>query len=550
MKCIDADGYVTYTRICSQNNTVSEIQMDVTGNVIQSTDDDNRITTYNAGTVDVEATRTKPTANMRNGGAKITNKNHSSTITAKASNGDNNTISINTTADAQDTISTNNTDSVSDHTNNNDSIIENAKQEKNPDSNSLDNNTATRITDSDGPVITNAKIELEKQDARVVITGSQFGSREGQAAPILFDFTEVAYENGVENAHHKSFEDGQAILRIDEDPKALWYKSSNHPPPLFTLSRPQRHENSKAHYYLEGENSFLGWPSAYGGLDPPVNNKKLYIAWWLKIKYDPRYYWSVSREDSSGTFKTHELVEINGIRGIYIGQSNKGISKNMEQFIFSGQINANKMKGHIISGLKSGATTRFPTTFAGATGAGYLSPGANKYIRVWNKSDGHDLRLSWTQRQVWQKSISDSSYHADINVGGWSLMQLWLDFDKGNVTARVNVNGAEFTSDINIDTVNSILSPTIALLGFNGKIQVFQITEVDDIYFDNRFSHIAISEKPEYSSLNSYEHQLITSWKNNQIEFKLNLGSINPDQEYYLYVITEEGKVNKNGFKL
>lgn len=393
------------------------------------------------------------------------------------------------------------------------------------------------------PVINSAQIPSLDNGAQITLTGSGFSSIAGNVAPILFDFTSEAYENGVLNTHQSQFKDGQAVLRPTEDPSTLWEKASNN---VFVVSSlPARTPLSDAHYLMPGQNSFLGWPTAYGGSDTPVDNQKLYVAWYLKMKYDPRYYWAVSKESLSGSFIPGELVTVNGIDGTFIGIGTQGNGTGMLEFELPDQINANNLAGYQIKGLVSGSTVRFPLMFAAGTGTGYETPGSNKYLRVWEDPSGKaGVRISWTQMQ-----FDSYWYSAPVTPEKWHLMEVMLDTDKGQLSAYVDRSFLA-TVDIKTTAFPGKWSPTIALLGFDGKIQEFQKTEIDDIYMDNKFARVVLGNKPQFADLKSYELQLPEKWSDGYIKFKLNYGSIDPKSVAYIYVIREDGSVNSEGFPL
>jgi hypothetical protein len=395
---------------------------------------------------------------------------------------------------------------------------------------------------------------------QLLIEGAGFGIRPGEAAPVLMDFAEYAYENGVLNEHHMDFIQGQDVKRVNADPDTLWIKSSVEATPV-AIARPPRLERlasgrldfSEAHYLMEGANSFLGWPAAYGGFDTPVDNQRLYVSWFMKPKYNPRWYWSTTPLSQRGEFVPGEAVIINGIRGTFIEISDVGISAGMLQFILPGQGNANNLAGQKMVGLNSGAELTFHTDFAGSSGVGYLAPGSNKYLRVWEDPNGREgIRLSWTNGQITQSglSTSENSFSADVLPGKWNFMELFIDLNAGSAIAKVN-GKKEFEEYFGSDKdVEGKRSPTLALLGFNGKIQVHQRVEVDDVYMDHRFSRVLIGDKPNFSDLESYKLQVPVEWSDNRILIKPGRNGIEFPEAAYLYVVNGNGDVNENGFPL
>lgn len=218
----------------------------------------------------------------------------------------------------------------------------------------------------------------------------------------------------------------------------------------------------------------------------------------------------------------------------------------MLHFEIAGQRNANNLKGEVIVGQRSNASTVFPSEFARGTGVGYETPGSNKYLRVWEDPQGKEgVRISWTQMTV------DSDWTAaPVTPDQWHLMEFMLDTDSGELkvyTDRELLTTVDVTDEINYP---GKWSPTIALIGFNGKTQEFQDIRIDDIYMDKTFSRVALGDKPYFSELSSYELQYPLKWSSNSIDVELNFGGLEPNHKSYLYVIDEYGQVNEKGYPL
>lgn len=393
---------------------------------------------------------------------------------------------------------------------------------------------------------------------QLLIEGAGFGARQGPVSPVLMDFAEYAFERGMLNEHQRDFTEAQAVERVKPDPETLWVKPSvgsslEASAPRLQKLVADRLDLSDAHYLMEGANSFLGWPAAYGGFETPVDNTKLYVAWFMKPKYDPRWYWSTTPVNQIGEFIPGEAIVINGIEGTFIDRSDAGISAGMLQFVLPGQRNANNLTGQRLVGIESGAEVTFHPDFAGSSGTGFLSPGSNKYIRVWEDPNGKEgIRLSWTNHQITQAGLtsSESAFLAEVNAGEWNFMELFIDSNAGKVIAKVN-GRKDFEETFGSDKdFEGKWSPTVALLGFNGKIQVHQRVEVDDIYIDHRFSRVLIGDKPSFSELDSYRLQIPVEWSDNQIKIKPGRNGVEFNEASYLYVVNENGEVNERGFPL
>ena len=400
------------------------------------------------------------------------------------------------------------------------------------------------------PRVTQVYSESLAQGSVLTIEGSGFLREEDNPSAIMFDMADHALIAGEVNAHNDKFKDGDAISRLDEDPDTLWWKPSATlnaaaETPRIVRSEGGRGYDTNAHYLLPGYNSFLGWPAAYGGDNTPTDNAKLYVSWYLKMSYDPRYYWAISPVGLEGEFIPGEDIEINGIPGRFAGIGTAGLAKDMLHFEIIGQQNANKLKAEKIRGLSSGASTIFPSDFAAGSGEGYEPPGSNKYIRVWEDPRGAEgLRAAWTQMQV-----STDWASAPVTAEKWHLMEFFVDTDESEIRTYVDRQHL-LTTKTSMPAVEGKWSPTIALLGFNGKIQQFQDTRIDDIYMDNSFSRVVLSDKEHFSEVEAYELQYPLSWSSGEINVFINYGSLDRNSQTYLYVIDEKGAVNETGYPL
>ncbi|MBU2955607.1 hypothetical protein [Marinobacter sp. F3R08] len=393
---------------------------------------------------------------------------------------------------------------------------------------------------------------IQSGTKNILVYGSGFGTK-SQAAPVLVDRVEVAYENGQLSALHSAVDAAQVVLRSSDSNESLWEKSSLNID--VDTSRASRHSASSSHYYFEGENNFLGWPNAYGGTNTSVDNRQLYLSWWYKPKFDPGSYWAFTAESINGTFKGMETLLVEGgYEGTYIGIDRDGLIN----AVFPG-LGSNSLKGKRIKGALSGATTIFPSESRKGSGSGYETPGSQKLARIWEDPNGGDgIRLSWTQMHQTLSSHNNVSgvvnwENTPLNAGQWNHLELELDTVKGRV--RLFLNGENFSSfefDPSLDQMGK-WSPTIAGLGLNGKVGKLQEGEIDDIYFDKTVQRVLIGDAAVFSDLKNYELQRPVSWKDNEIEVSLFLGQFSGRENLhglYLYVFDKHGNVNSRGYEI
>jgi len=414
---------------------------------------------------------------------------------------------------------------------------------------------------SASPQVTSVTIsEREGEPEKLIIQGIGFGSKE-QAAPVLFDQLDASFENGTLNKAFQSLEHGDKIPSTTMGQDSIWAGVSSGAwdsfTPEVTTQAPPRHKGSKKHYLLLGHDSTIGNPVAYGGdsgWKTPTDNKQLYVSWWFKPKYTPSLYWRISSDESQVNFIPGETLDIGGIaEAQYIGKDKDGLLN----IVFMKQPpHIEELKSKPIIGQSSRAQTSFPSQFIDSSGVGYESPGAQKYIRVWEDSNGKDgIRFSWTQMHASVVSTNNSIASATVwdfrhlDPNKWNHLELELDSEIGIIQLYVNskpLNPISF--DPRLDMPG--LSPTVALLGLNGKVGKLQISEIDDIYIDKTRQRVLIGDADSYNNVNHWEVQKPTSWDNNNISVEVFKGSLENYKNGYIYVFDSNGLVNKQGIAI
>jgi hypothetical protein len=399
------------------------------------------------------------------------------------------------------------------------------------------------------------------QGAIVTVTGTGFDEKL-QPMPIMYDLTDKAYLNGVLNNHQSSFAEGQAVLRSNMDVNSLWAKPSNNSvtskAPTVTYAMPHRNVHINSHYKFEGPNSFLGWPVVYGGSETPLNNNQLYVSWWYKPLYDPKYYWRWNLSNiqgnfiaGAGPFQPGEKIILNAnILGSIDGQV-IWLEGNELHFVANGAAAATHLRGVTITGVSSGATAVLSDN-----DTQFISPGSNKFIRIWEESTGKDgLRTSWTQQQVTHlkpDGVALTTYkYPSLIINGWNHLEVEIDLATDRFRSWVN---SELLYDMDISLAmqnDSAFSPTIASLGFNGKNQTYQRVELSEIYMDKELQRIFIGDALIWADVTHAEIQLPTSWSDIEIKFDANLGAFNGiDNAMSIYVFDKNGLVNSTGISI
>src|SRR5690606_28089657 len=106
----------------------------------------------------------------------------------------------------------------------------------------------------------------------------------------------------------------------------------------------------------------------------------------------------------------------------------------------------------------------------------------------------------------------------------WNLLELEMDTGLGVIRLRVNaVELTKLTFDPSTDFAGR-WSPTVALIGLDGKVGKLQEGHLDDIYIDNSLQRVIVGNSPSFENLTHYEVQRPISWSNTRAQFELQKG--------------------------
>lgn len=407
------------------------------------------------------------------------------------------------------------------------------------------------------PVVTDVTVEggEPKHGEMIKLRGAGFGVKQ-QAAPLFVDYVEEVYVNGVIRDAYSSFQDGQAIRPASSDSNSLWAAATSVTPVRYVRTGSQRHRFDVARYHFSGEDSWLGRPVAYGGVDgwsTPKDNPQLYVSWWVKVDYNSAFYWRISPRYIEGDFVPGEKVSSqSNMSGIFIGVDKEGLLN----FEFDGQRNANNLRNVTFVGSKSNAKVVFPEEFRGGSGYGFETPGT-KQLRVWDDPNSLGIRASLSQTDFYVGSSQNRDYSSnmvyqfrDMNSSRWHHFEVELDVEAGTLKSWFN---GELGGIAKFDPRAAALgkySPTIALIGNNAKQDQLQNMYISEIYMDKSIQRVIIGDSDSYSGLSHYEVQRPVSWSDGAIDFAFNLGSLDFSEGLYVYVFDSNGVPNQKGFPL
>lgn len=71
-----------------------------------------------------------------------------------------------------------------------------------------------------------------------------------------------------------------------------------------------------------------------------------------------------------------------------------------------------------------------------------------------------------------------------------------------------------------------------------------------DIYLDHSLARVVLTDNADYSASKIIEPQIPTSWSNDSIEFKLNLGRLSPSDNAYIFVVSPDGVRSASGLPI
>ena len=416
-----------------------------------------------------------------------------------------------------------------------------------------------------------------KSGQLMYIVGAGFGSKD-QSAPILYDQTDVTWENGIANKYQSTFKDMTLVKRVGVDPNTIWTKPSlpkeHSTGMLVTNSRQTRDGALGAHYYGKGNVNFLGWPKASGGEKTAYQSSRMYSAFWIKLPFDLTNYYAIPAEKNPSSFITGgsesygEEIKIEGVDGLgkVIAYENVGMLPNGWLFIEppSG-VSIKELTGKRIVGLDSGAEVVFPESpsLSKFDQYGFLSP-RGKYARFWSDPSGTGYRfslanlgLAGTGESIWANAFGSLS----PKPGKWNLFEVEIDLGSSpSLTAWLNgmvylASDNEWSEALKSSSVADATGLTIALLGIDDFMPVPFTVELDDIYLDKSLHRVLLCNLPTIEEVRSKgahcEVQRPITWEDKKISVELKLGSLSQEKDsVYLYVFDSNGDVNAKGWEL
>ncbi|TBW51584.1 hypothetical protein EZI54_17070 [Marinobacter halodurans] len=178
--------------------------------------------------------------------------------------------------------------------------------------------------------------------------------------------------------------------------------------------------------------------------------------------------------------------------------------------------------------------------------------GSNKFVRIWDQSDGNGTRISWTQMHMTFNDINGSSPDWGNTLptpNAWNHMEVFVDADQNLIETWLNGNRVHDISTFQKASTSEGLN--IGLIGFDPSIGdnysnlSFRMT---DIYVSLSQARVELSDSSKYDPTSHREVLNVTDWSNNSITADMNLFAFDSLGGLYLYVIDRNGNANQTGF--
>ena len=423
-----------------------------------------------------------------------------------------------------------------------------------------------------GPSVPEITSVTDNGDGTLTIKGSGFGGKE-QAAPVLHDFVDVAYENGVENAAHASVAD-------NESPGDDIYTSVSG---VINRSFPKR--GKEAGHYTDASSSaggVLGFPQANGGNDPQQADavQGFYGAFWFWNLAAPQFHWVLMVEDAevlnfqfddSDVWEkaVGEEVDIDGTPGVVLGARDSGGGLYRLELEIPGMrtsADVSELMGKNIIGQSSGASVIFPDT-SSSGGDGYIRP-RFKITRLWQPG-GEDVRMTLAiNLDGLQTGDSSAGVMSNsLKAQKWNLVEIQCLFGKdpqNEVDVVTWINGVEHargTTDVRVN--NSEVDwnpdkgvPALTSVGPPGDtVPLENVLRIAEVYQDKTRQRVFVADRGEIEEgvgvtpAHHRELQRPIAWSDTEITVEKNLDGW-PGGAQYIYVVSPGGEWNTQGVQI
>lgn len=181
--------------------------------------------------------------------------------------------------------------------------------------------------------------------------------------------------------------------------------------------------------------------------------------------------------------------------------------------------------------------------------------GSNKFIRVWDRSDGNGTRISWTQMHMTYDAVSEgyspgpSWVTTQPLANQWNRLEFYANASEGVIKTWLNGKIHHDVNDFRKSNTSNGL--TVGLVGFDPSIasNYSNLTfRMNDIYVSDTLARVELSNSDRWDPSSKRELLEIESWSDTEITANMNTYSHESLSGLYIYVINSDGEVNSNGY--
>lgn len=178
--------------------------------------------------------------------------------------------------------------------------------------------------------------------------------------------------------------------------------------------------------------------------------------------------------------------------------------------------------------------------------------GSNKFIRIWDHSNGEHTRVSWTSMHFQATNSKTSWNDWGGNVGQWNRLDIWVSDDTHTIKAWMNNKLMHHLDDFFKADIEEGFN--IDIIGFDPSVSDYYPDlnfKMSDIYISPSIARVEVSDKAQWEDISgTREIQPVQSWSDNKIVVSLNAGAFDSISSKYLYVVDGNGVANSDGILL
>lgn len=181
--------------------------------------------------------------------------------------------------------------------------------------------------------------------------------------------------------------------------------------------------------------------------------------------------------------------------------------------------------------------------------------GSNKFVRVWDKSDGTGTRVSLTQMHMIY-DVVDQDYSPPTSwattqpkANEWNRLEIYLDSDAGTIETWLNGNTIHKVNDFRKSNTSEGLN--VGLVGFDPSINDNYSNlnfRMKDIYVSTSRSRVELSNSETWDPTSHREVLNANSWSDTEVNVDFSLFGHPSLSDLYIYIIDPNGGVNSQGY--